>query len=162
MPVREHVQKLLPPSTALVQCLRKLLCTLLEQYRKYKGEQLGPVVNQITHNLANFQEVLQWGLYDNASDLRDTIYSITTLSSFYGITGHGALGLIEHIQPTVLGLDDPQLKIQFMTEVLLSYYYYPTFDREQIITQAIGILEFVNNPPLECECSSCCGHHDLI
>ncbi|KAJ7309479.1 P-loop containing nucleoside triphosphate hydrolase protein, partial [Mycena albidolilacea] len=62
MPVREHVQRFLPPSTALVQCLRKLFLALLELYMKYKGEQLRPVMNQITQNLANFQEVLQRGL----------------------------------------------------------------------------------------------------
>ncbi|KAJ7319307.1 P-loop containing nucleoside triphosphate hydrolase protein, partial [Mycena albidolilacea] len=70
MPVREHVQQFLPPSTALVQCLSKLFYALLELYKKYSGGQLGPVMNQITQNLANFQEVLQRGLYDNALDLR--------------------------------------------------------------------------------------------
>ncbi|KAJ7306945.1 P-loop containing nucleoside triphosphate hydrolase protein [Mycena albidolilacea] len=148
MPVREHVQQFLPPSVALVQCLRKLFYGLLELYNKYNGEQLGLVMNQITQNLANFQEVLQRGLYGNASDLRDTIYSISTLSSFYRTTGRGALALIEYIQPTVPGLDDHHLKIQFMTQVLLSYKYYPTFDGKQIITEAISILEIVNNPLL--------------
>ncbi|KAJ7700533.1 hypothetical protein B0H14DRAFT_3173819 [Mycena olivaceomarginata] len=116
---------------------------------KYSGEQLRPVMNQITQNLANFQEVLQRGLYENASDLRDTIYSISTLGSFYRITGRGGLALMEHIQSIVPGLDDYHLKIQFMTQVLLSYDYYPTFDREQIITEAIRTLELVNNPVLE-------------
>jgi hypothetical protein len=162
MPVREHVQQFFPPSTALVKCLCKLFYALLELYKKYKGEQLWPVMNQITQNLANFQEVLQRGLYDNALDLRETIYSISTVCSFYRITGRGALALIECIQPIVPGLDDHQLKIQFMTEVLLSYHYYPTFDGEQIITQGISILELVNNPVLECECSSFSGYHNLI
>jgi hypothetical protein len=145
MPVREHVQQFLPPSIALVQCHCKLLFALLELYRKYKGGQLGPVVNQITQNLANFQEVLQQGLYDNALDLKDTIYSISTLSSFYRITGRDTLALIECIQPIVPGLDDHHLKIQFMTQVLLSHTYYPTFDGEQIITQGISILELVGS-----------------
>ncbi|KAJ7689368.1 hypothetical protein B0H14DRAFT_3176031 [Mycena olivaceomarginata] len=149
MPVREHVQQFLPPSTALVQCLRKLFYALLELYMKYSGEQLWPVMKQITQNLANFQEVLQRGLWDNALDLRDTIYSISTLCSFYRITGRAGLALMEHIQSIVPGLDDYHLKIQFMTQVLLSYDYYPTFDREQIITEAIRTLELVNNPVLE-------------
>jgi hypothetical protein len=150
MPVREHVQQSLPPSKALEQCLRKLFYALLELYKKYNGEQLGQVVNQITLNLANFQEVLQRGLYDNALNLRDTIYSILTLCSFYRITGRGPLVLIERIQSIVPGLDDHHLKIQFMTQVLLSPEYYPTFNGEQIMTQGISILELVNNPLLEC------------
>jgi hypothetical protein len=162
MPVREHVQQFLPSSTALVQCLHKLFCALLELYSKYNGEQLGPVMNQITQNLANFQEVLQQGLYNSALDLRDTIYGIATLCSFYRITKRGALSLIDHIQCILPGLDDHQLKIQFMTQVLLSYHYYPTFDGEQIITQGVSILELVNNPLPECECSSFSGPHNLI
>ncbi|KAJ7302844.1 hypothetical protein DFH08DRAFT_945524 [Mycena albidolilacea] len=149
MPVREHVRQFLSPSTALVQCLCKLFYVLLQLYNKYNGNQLGSVVNQITQNLANFQEVLQRGLYDNALDLKDTIYSISILSSFYRVTGRGGLTLMEHIQSIVSGLDDHHLKIQFMTQVLLSYDYYPTFDREKIITQGISILEHVNNPLLE-------------
>jgi hypothetical protein len=131
MPVQEHVQQFLPPSTALVKCLHKLLYALLELYKKYNGEQLGPVMNQIAQNLANFQGVMQRGLYSNALDLRDTIYSISTLCSFYRITGHGALTLIERVQPIVSGLDDHHLKIQFMTQVLLAFNYYPTFDVEK-------------------------------
>jgi hypothetical protein len=161
MPIREHVQQFLPPSAALVKCLHKLLYTLLELYNKYKGQQRGPVINQITQNLSNFQEVLQWGLYDNGLDLRDTIHSISTLCAFYRITGRGGLALMEHIQSIVPGLDDHQLKIQFMTQVLLSYSHYPTFDREQIITQGINILELINNPFLECEHLSFSGHHNL-
>jgi hypothetical protein len=162
MPVREHIQQFLPPSTALVRCLYKLFYALLELYKNYDGEQLEPVMNQITQNLANFQEVLQRGLYNNALDLRDTIYSISTLCSFYRITGRGGLALMEHIQSIVLGLNDHQLKIKFMTQVVHSSNYYPTFDGEEIITQAISILELVNNPLLECECSSFPGHHNLI
>jgi hypothetical protein len=162
MPVREHVQQFLPPSTVLVKCLHKLLYAILELYQKYNGEQLRPVINQITQNLANFQEVLKQGLYDNALDLRDIIYSISTLCSFYRITGRGALALIERIQPIVSGLDDCNLKIQFMTQVLHSHHYYPTFDGEQIITEAARILELVNNPLLECEYSSFPSHHNLI
>ncbi|KAJ7302833.1 hypothetical protein DFH08DRAFT_945519 [Mycena albidolilacea] len=149
MPVREHIQQFLPPSTALVKCLYKLFYALLELYKEYNGEQLGPVMNEITQNLANFQEVLQRGLYDNALDLKDTIYSISILCSFYRITGRGGLALIEHIQSIVPGLADHHLKIQFMTQVLLSYDYYPTFDREQVINEGMSILELVNNPLLE-------------
>jgi hypothetical protein len=151
VPVREHVQQFLPPSLALVQCLRQLFYALLELYQKYNGEQLGPVVNQIILNLANLHEVLQRGLYDNASDLRDMIYCISSLCSFYEVTGRGSTVLVDRVQPILPGLDDYPLRIQFMTEVLMSYNLYPTFDQELFINQAIGMLENVNSPVLECE-----------
>ncbi|KAJ7309458.1 hypothetical protein DFH08DRAFT_823400 [Mycena albidolilacea] len=137
--VTDACQQFLPPSTALVQCLRKLFYVLLELYMNYNAEQLWPVMKQITQNLANFQEVLQQGLYENTSDLGDTIYSISKLSSFYRITGHSPLPLIECIQHI----------IHFMTQVLHSSNYYLTFDGEQIIIQTISILELVINSLLE-------------
>ncbi|KAJ6451049.1 P-loop containing nucleoside triphosphate hydrolase protein, partial [Mycena sanguinolenta] len=64
IPVREHIQQFLPPSPSLVHSLRKYFYALLKLNSTSKG--LGglwkPVINQITLNLANVQEVLQQGL----------------------------------------------------------------------------------------------------
>ncbi|KAJ7830297.1 hypothetical protein B0H14DRAFT_3715594 [Mycena olivaceomarginata] len=151
MPMREHVQKFLPPSLALVQCLHKQFYALLELYQKYKGEQLGPVINQITLNLANFHQVLQQGLYNHIPDLGITIYSISSLNSFYRLTGRGYTGLLDSILPILPGLDDPRLQLHFIIEVLKSSAYYPSLDREQFITQAPNMIEHINNPLLECK-----------
>ncbi|KAJ7793340.1 P-loop containing nucleoside triphosphate hydrolase protein, partial [Mycena olivaceomarginata] len=64
MPVREHIQQFFPPSQLLIQSLGKYFYSLLELFQRYKGNQLQQVVNQITLNLANLQEVLQRGLHD--------------------------------------------------------------------------------------------------
>ncbi|KAJ7719374.1 hypothetical protein B0H14DRAFT_3170647, partial [Mycena olivaceomarginata] len=151
MPMREHVQKFLPPSLALVQCLRKQFYALLELYQKYNGEQLGPVINQITLNLANFHQVLQQGLYNHTPDLGITIHSISSLNSFHRTTGRGYTGLLDSILPILPGLDDPQLQLHFITEVLKSSAYYPSLDREQFIIQALDMIEHINNPLLECK-----------
>ncbi|KAJ7849420.1 hypothetical protein B0H14DRAFT_3138001, partial [Mycena olivaceomarginata] len=152
MPMREHVQKFLPPSLALVQCLRKQFYALLELYQKYNGEQLGPVINQITVNLANFHQVLQQGLYNHIPDLGIIIHSISSLNSFYRLTGRGHTELLDSILPILPGLDDHQLKIQFTTEILSSSKYYPSsHDQEKLITQALCMLEHINNPSLECK-----------
>ncbi|KAJ7770322.1 hypothetical protein B0H14DRAFT_3590794 [Mycena olivaceomarginata] len=153
MPMREHVQKFLPPSLALVQCLCKQFYALLElysKYKKYNGEQLGPVINQITLNLANFHQVLQQGLYNHILDLGITIRSISFLNSFHRLTGRGYTVLLDSILPILPGLDDPQLQLCFIMEVLLSPAYYPSLDREQFIMQAPSMLEHINNPLLEC------------
>jgi hypothetical protein len=151
MPMREHVQKFLPPSLALVQCLCKQFYALLELFQKYNGEQLGPVINQITLNLANFHQVLQQGLYNHTPDLGVTIHSISSLNSFHRLTGRGCTVLLDSIRPILPGLDDHQLKIQLTTEILRSSNYYPHRDQEQLITQALSMLEHINNPLLECK-----------
>ncbi|KAJ7868541.1 P-loop containing nucleoside triphosphate hydrolase protein, partial [Mycena olivaceomarginata] len=62
IPVREYIQKFLPPSRSLLQALVKHFHELLEIYKRFGGDILQPVVNQITLNLGNLQEVLQRGL----------------------------------------------------------------------------------------------------
>ncbi|KAJ7887263.1 hypothetical protein B0H14DRAFT_3725032 [Mycena olivaceomarginata] len=150
MPMRGHVQKFLPPSLALVQCLRKQFYALLELYQKYNGEQLRPVINQITLNLANIHQVLQQGLYNHTPDLGITIHSISFLNSFHRLTGRGYTGLLDSILPILPGLD-PQLQLHFITEVLRSSAYYPSLDREQFIMQAPNMIEQINNSLLECK-----------
>ncbi|KAJ7805390.1 hypothetical protein B0H14DRAFT_3153446 [Mycena olivaceomarginata] len=151
MPIREYVQKFLPPSLALVQCLHKQFYALLELYQKYNGEQLGPVINQIILNLANVHQVLQQGLYNHTPDLGITIHSISSLNSFYRLTGRGYTRLLDSIPPILPGLDDPQLQLHFITEILKSSAYYHTLDREQFLTQALNMIEYINNPLLECK-----------
>jgi tetratricopeptide (TPR) repeat protein len=153
MPVREHIQKFLPLSLDLVQCLCKMFYSLLELYQKYDGEQLGPVIHQITLNLANLHEVLKQGLYTCAPDLGATICTILSLNSFYRLTGRGLTALMECIQPMLCGLDDGQVEIRFITEVLRSHNYCPALDRRQLITQAIQSFEHINYPLLECKYS---------
>ncbi|KAJ7846198.1 hypothetical protein B0H14DRAFT_3681498 [Mycena olivaceomarginata] len=159
MPMREHVQKFLPPSLALVQCLRKQFYALLELFQKYHGEQLGPVINQITLNLANFHQVLQQGLYNHAPDLVITIHSISSLNSFHRITGRGYTGFLDSILRIFPGLDDPELQLHFIIEVLKSSPYSPSLDAEQFIIQVPNMIEHINNPLLECKFYHAAGNY---
>jgi hypothetical protein len=62
---------------------------------------------------------------------------------------------MHYIRPILARLCDPHLDIHFTIEVLsdeaLSDQYYPLVDREKMITQAIPLLECVDNPLLGCE-----------
>jgi hypothetical protein len=100
---------------------------LLQLCRKPITAQLPPVINQITLNLANLQEVLHHGLYNNAQDFVTTVSSILSLSSFYRITRRGYPVLMDCIHPVLPRLGD-QLKIQFTMEILKSYDYWPALD----------------------------------
>ncbi|KAJ7879945.1 hypothetical protein B0H14DRAFT_3769893 [Mycena olivaceomarginata] len=148
VPIREHIQRFLPPSKALIQSVHRYFYALLELYRTYEGEQLRPVVNQITLNLRNLQEVLQQGLDDSLSDHIDTISCILSLNSFHRITGRGTTILMNHIYPMLPELDD-QLNIQCTTEILMSNTHPPGLDPQQLITQAIVLFKHVKNPHLE-------------
>ncbi|KAJ6511025.1 hypothetical protein C8R45DRAFT_1162437, partial [Mycena sanguinolenta] len=59
MPVREHIQRVSPPSSLSVHSLCMYFSTLLRLYQQCKEKS---VINQIIANLGNLQEVLQRGL----------------------------------------------------------------------------------------------------
>ncbi|KAJ7887623.1 hypothetical protein B0H14DRAFT_3127573 [Mycena olivaceomarginata] len=148
VPIREHIQQFLPPSKALIQSVLRHFYALLELYQTYKGEQLRPVINQITLNLRNLQEVLQRGLDDSLSDHTDTISCILSLNSFHRITGRDLTILMNYIHPMLPELDD-QLNIQFTIEILKSYTHPPGLDLQQLISKAIVLFKHVKNPHLE-------------
>ncbi|KAJ6470462.1 P-loop containing nucleoside triphosphate hydrolase protein, partial [Mycena sanguinolenta] len=62
VPIREHIQQLLPPTPLLIYSLCQHFHALLKLYKKYRNEQRHHVVSQITANLGNLQSVLQQGL----------------------------------------------------------------------------------------------------
>ncbi|KAJ7796490.1 hypothetical protein B0H14DRAFT_3550792 [Mycena olivaceomarginata] len=148
VPIREHIQQFLPPSKALIQSVCRHFYALLELYQTYNGEQLQPVMNQITLNLGNLHEVLQRGLDDSLSDHTDTISCILSLNSFHRITGRDTTILMNYIHPMLPELDD-QLNIQFTIEILKSYTHPPGVDPQQLITKAIILFKHVKNPHLE-------------
>ncbi|KAJ7887526.1 hypothetical protein B0H14DRAFT_1235639 [Mycena olivaceomarginata] len=160
VPIREHIQWFLPPSKALIQSVCRYFYALLELYQTYNGEQLRPVINQITLNLGNLHEVLQRGLADSLSDHTDTISCILSLNSFHRMTGRGTTILMNYIHPMLPGLDD-QLKIQFTIEILKSYTHPPGVDPQQLITKAIVLFKHVKNPHLESQFYSMAGFYFL-
>ncbi|KAJ7355875.1 hypothetical protein DFH08DRAFT_803809 [Mycena albidolilacea] len=109
VPVREHIRKFLPPSPSV-----------------YSGEQLQPVINQITLNLGNLQEILQ-----------------------EGVTGCEYTGLMQHIQPILSGLCEPELEIYFAIEIWESWESDLALDPEQLLNQTVTLLEHVRNPFLK-------------
>ncbi|KAF8196249.1 hypothetical protein K438DRAFT_2122310 [Mycena galopus ATCC 62051] len=74
VPIREYIQQILPPSLSCIQLICQHLYVLLELSMKYNGEQMKPVINQITLNLANLQELLHRGLHLQSPTFADAIH----------------------------------------------------------------------------------------
>ncbi|KAJ7310709.1 hypothetical protein DFH08DRAFT_823081 [Mycena albidolilacea] len=134
----------------MMPSLCKHFYALLELYQKYNGEQLQPVIKQITLNLANLQEVLQRGLCRGDPNLSDTIYCALALNSFYQDTGRGdALSLLDNIQPVLPQPCDHHLEICFITEALRTDKHYITLVLDQMLARAKAHFQHVNDPLLE-------------
>ncbi|KAF8205227.1 hypothetical protein K438DRAFT_1757213 [Mycena galopus ATCC 62051] len=137
MPIREYIQQILPPSLSSIQHTREYFYAVLKLFTKYCGDQLKPVVNQITLNLANLQEILHHGLYLHPSTLADTIQ----------ITGQGHFTLLDNIQSILPKLHDHQLETMVLTELLITKHYWAALSQE-MITQGTIHLNHINDPVL--------------
>jgi hypothetical protein len=151
IPVREYVQCHYPPSSFLIQSLCKYFHLLLELYKKYNGEQLQPIVTQITSNLGNLQEILCQGLQNDQLNLADTIYCTLSLNSFYRVTGYISTTLIDYIPPIFPRPCYPRLEASCLIEALLSYKKHPTLPTEQLIAQTTTKFLQINDLALECK-----------
>ncbi|KAF8164615.1 hypothetical protein K438DRAFT_1857718 [Mycena galopus ATCC 62051] len=160
MPIREYIQRLLPPSESSIHLLQRHFYALLNLYKTYGGPQLQPVVKQITVNLANLYEVLKRGLYPSAPTLAETIYCVLYLNSFHRITGRDHTTLMNDIKGLLPELCDHQLEICFLLEVLMSPRYWPLVSQETI-AQAIGHLGHINDPLLQSKFYTAAGIHSF-
>jgi hypothetical protein len=151
MPIREHIQQFSPPSHSLTQSICKHFHSLLQLYRKHDGEQLQPVINQITSNLGNLQEVLQRELNDSDSNLVETIYCTLSLNSFYRTTGRIHTRLMDCIPSIFSKLCDHTLEASFLTEALMSEALDPSPMADHLIAQAIAHFQHFKDPSLEGE-----------
>ncbi|KAF8207501.1 hypothetical protein K438DRAFT_1755541 [Mycena galopus ATCC 62051] len=148
MPVREYVQQFLPPSQSHIQSIQKHFHTLLGLFKKHQGEQLKPVITQITMNLANLHEVLKTGLQDSDSNLEDTINSILSLNSFFRLTRRHFTPLIYDIPGSLSQLYDGRLEIIWFIEVLVTASYTKPV-LQKAITQATSYFHHIHDPLLE-------------
>ncbi|KAF8209277.1 hypothetical protein K438DRAFT_1812106 [Mycena galopus ATCC 62051] len=137
---QEYIQQVLPPSQSHIQPIHKYFHALLLLFPKYQGEQLQPVVHQITLNLVNLQNILQWGLHADASIIADTIQCTLILNEFYRLTGRSYSPLMNDIQSPLSELSNHRLQTIFLIQVLSTVHYQPVVS-EAMIAQAISYVE---------------------
>ncbi|KAF8177119.1 hypothetical protein K438DRAFT_1846020, partial [Mycena galopus ATCC 62051] len=148
MPVREYIQQFMPASECHIQTIRENFYVLLRLFRKYQGQQLQPVLNQMTLNLANLHEVLKRGLDQRAESFMDTIHCALSLNRFCQLTGRQYTPLVDYIQYFISGPHNHKLKTMCTLEALRTRKY-QTLVSEETIVQEISQLEHTNDPLLE-------------
>ncbi|KAF8171341.1 hypothetical protein K438DRAFT_1852612 [Mycena galopus ATCC 62051] len=160
MPIREYVQQFLPPSQSCIQPIHNYFHALLLLYKKHFGEQVQPLTHQITLNLANLQNILQWGLHAHAPILADTIQCALIVNNLYRITGRGYFSLMNNIWSPLSQLCDHQLEIQFLIELLSTRHCYEVVS-EAMIAQAISCVEHTKDPVLGTKFYEAAGRYSL-
>ncbi|KAF8214685.1 hypothetical protein K438DRAFT_1749779 [Mycena galopus ATCC 62051] len=160
MPIREYIQQILPPTKSSVQSIHKHFYAMMVLYNKYIycGEQLKPLVNQITQNLANLQNILQQGLHFNSPTFADTLQCACYLNTFYAHTGRNHSPLLDNIQPLLPRLCDLKLETIVLIDFLWSRDYWTTVS-EDMIAQAISYLDHTNDPCLGSKFYQAAAYH---
>ncbi|KAF8171447.1 hypothetical protein K438DRAFT_1852867 [Mycena galopus ATCC 62051] len=160
IPIREYIQQVLPPSQSCIQPIHKYFHACLLLYQKHIGEQVQSLIHQITLNLANLQNILQWGLHAHAPILADTILCVFIMNHFYRVTGRDYSPLLNDIESPLSQLCDHQLEITFFIQLLTTEHYWPVVSGE-MIAQAISYVEHKKDPVLEANFYEAAGHYFL-
>ncbi|KAJ7143972.1 hypothetical protein C8R44DRAFT_724969 [Mycena epipterygia] len=96
-PIREHLRYFYPPSQVLIYTLCKHFHSILDLYQKYTGPQQKDIINQITPNLGNLQQVLLLDLHPDNPDLADAINCTLAFNSFGRVSTQGHTALMDHL-----------------------------------------------------------------
>ncbi|KAJ6603313.1 hypothetical protein DFH09DRAFT_392986 [Mycena vulgaris] len=146
VPIREHIQQLYPPPPSLIQPLQKHFHLMLDLYRKHFGIQLNGLINRITSNLGNLNQILLLSLHPDNPDLADTISCTIAFNSFRRRSGRDRVVFMDQIPALFPPLCDPRLQTQFITEVFLTVNHQPVSDPELLIQQAVEHLANIHDP----------------
>jgi Cdc6-like AAA superfamily ATPase len=150
VPIREYMLKKYSPNDYLIQPLFNHFRELLKLYRTFSGTLPSARINErIRSNLSNIRNVLLHGLNSEAPDLVDVIYSSCDLNHYGLRTGHGTMSVMQQIPHCFPKPCEHRLELHFITEVLSGHAYHTTED--QLISQALGHLDHVDDPDLKCE-----------
>ncbi|KAJ7444498.1 hypothetical protein FB451DRAFT_76175 [Mycena latifolia] len=145
VPVREHMQRLHPPSLSLVRPLQKYFHALLDLFRTHVGVQVNGVINQINSNLGNLNDMLLFTLRPDNPDIKETIYCTLWLNAFRRHSGHGHVQFIDQIPAVFPQPCDHSLETNFIIELFLTAIRCPIADPESLVKAGLNHLANFND-----------------
>ncbi|KAF7295983.1 AAA domain-containing protein [Mycena kentingensis (nom. inval.)] len=141
-PVREAIALLHPPRyLSLLRPLRVHWECLFRPWRDLNRE-LKTDIRRLFADMGNYKSVLQYGLTslesENRTEIKEIVYALFALDSFYGTLGIGILSpeIADHVDR----LDEDDLRMRYLFRQLVLTKV--TAETESYITQA---LEFARN-----------------
>ncbi|KAJ7911140.1 hypothetical protein B0H13DRAFT_2483243 [Mycena leptocephala] len=150
VPIREYMQQNQPPGDSLIQLLLKHFQGLLEFYMEYIGTDSSPgIIARVSSNYLNIQNVLHTRLKPGHPDLKNSIYCSCYLNRASQLIGYGGIDLMNKIHNILPQLHDHHLEAYCIVELLNSWYFHVTSDRETLVSKALEHFKHFNDPDLE-------------
>ncbi|KAJ7136205.1 hypothetical protein C8R46DRAFT_1322361 [Mycena filopes] len=140
VPIREYMQKVLPPADWMIKPLLCHFQELLEAHTTHRGQMSGAVlVTQVKTNFTNIQNIFRQDLYSEHSELRNTVSEICELNRFSRFQGQGKISLMEELSGFGPKFDH-NTHVTFIMETLWSWEYAPISNSNALIVQGIEHL----------------------
>ncbi|KAJ7463164.1 hypothetical protein FB451DRAFT_1493879 [Mycena latifolia] len=165
VPIREHMQRLYPPSPIFIHQLQTHFHQLLELHQ-YSGTQQGAGrVTQLQSNVANIRQLLLRALDRDNPNLGETIDCVLSLNLFTRQTEHiyHPLNqmLLERMRAVLPQNCDRRLQVKLIIGILIleSRLLLASINADLLITEAISHFHNLNDPVLECRFYLEVGHY---
>jgi hypothetical protein len=151
VPIREYIQKILPPRDEIIGPLFKHFQELLEFATTFVGESsASQAIARVSSNYSNIQNFLRNRLQHGYPDLRNSIYCICHLNSCSQIVGHAKLPLMDQIRDFLPRPCDHQFEAYFITELFNSRKFLVIPNPELLKTEALEHFEHFEDQDLKC------------
>ncbi|KAJ7773918.1 hypothetical protein B0H16DRAFT_1304144 [Mycena metata] len=150
VPIGEYMGKLFPPTDQMIQPLLKHFREPLESYTVAFGASSGVfLIDRITSNYTNIQNILQSGLRREYPNIVDVAYCVCDFNVFSRHISHGATFVLEDMSNALSSSRDHRLKAYIITKLIRSWQYHPIHHLEEIIIEALDHFKCFNYPDLE-------------
>ncbi|KAJ7877150.1 hypothetical protein B0H13DRAFT_1893366 [Mycena leptocephala] len=151
VPIREYMQKNMPPGNHLVHPLFKHFKELLELLVEYYGTQSSSAtVARISSNYSNIQNILWNGAQQGHPDLVNIIYCACDFNQFSILIGQGTISFTAHIPSILPQPCDHHLEAYYMLSLVNSLGYSSTSVTEMQVSEALEHFKYFDDPDLQC------------
>jgi hypothetical protein len=155
-PIREYMQKIMPPGNHLVRPLLKHFQELLELFTQYRGTQSSSAtVARILSNYANIQNILSKGAQQGHPDLVNTIYCACDLNCFSQLFSWELIPFTGQIHNILPQPRHHHLEAYYILSLFNSYDHSAISNIETLVFEALEHFKHFDDPDLQCMLSDC-------
>jgi phosphoribosyl-AMP cyclohydrolase len=154
VPIRDYMQKIMPPGNHLVRPLLTHFQELLELFMEYRGTQSNSsTVTRISSNYSNIQSIIWNGAQQGHPDLVNTIYCACDLNCFSQLIGRGTIPLIGQIHSILPQPCNHRLEAYLIVQLFVIGPHYSISNPKTLVFEALEHFKHFDDPDLKCMAS---------
>ncbi|KAJ7693750.1 hypothetical protein B0H16DRAFT_1485994 [Mycena metata] len=157
VPIKEYMQKFLPPADRMIRPLFKDFREVLQMYTSDQGKPSATLyVERLTSNYTNIQNTILSRLHPGHPDLTDSIYCTADFNKFSAAIGKGMVPLMDKVITLLPHSRNSEVKAYFTINFLGAYL---SSDCEAMIDQTLEHFNDFSDPDLKCHFYIALAHY---